>query len=75
MSKKIIKTPIAKYYGGKFNMLKFLLQYEILEKEGWGKSYYFRRVRASLKSRPVVKEVVWWNKNLDEKLKSGGGKE
>jgi hypothetical protein len=44
--------------------------YEILEKEGWGKSYYFRRVSASLKSRPVVKEVVWWNKNLDEKLKS-----
>jgi DNA adenine methylase len=46
--------------------------YEILEKEGWGKSYYFRRTSASLKARAVVKEVVWWNKNLEEKLKSGG---
>jgi DNA adenine methylase len=43
--------------------------YERLEKEGWKKSYYFRRASASLKSRPVVKEVVWWNQNLEEKLK------
>ena len=43
--------------------------YERLEKEGWKKSYYFRRAKASLKSRPVVKEVVWWNQNLEEKLK------
>jgi DNA adenine methylase len=44
--------------------------YERLEKEGWGKAFYFRRTRASFKSRPVVKEVVWWNQNLEEKLKS-----
>ena len=43
--------------------------YERLEKEGWKKSYYFRRTSASLKSRSVVKEVVWWNQNLEEKLK------
>ena len=27
MSKKILKTPLSKYYGGKFNMVKFLLQF------------------------------------------------
>ncbi|MFZ8803112.1 MAG: DNA adenine methylase [Candidatus Calescibacterium sp.] len=27
MSKEIVKTPLSKYYGGKFNMIKFLLQF------------------------------------------------